>query len=102
MDPKEHEPIVCNETQAYDITSSVAIPVLCDTMCWSNIGVCHISLSSHQILIKFTALVYCMNIFQSEKCDLICIMVAMVTDESLLSVNGFSIKHIPINLLALL
>ena len=69
--------------------------------CWSKTGVCHISLSIQQILIKFTAPVYCMKILQIVKFDLICIMVAMVTDESLFSVNGFSIKHIPINLLAL-
>ena len=53
------------------------------------------------ILIKFKPLVYCMKILQIVKFDLICIMVAIVTDKSLLSVNGFPIKHIPINLLAL-
>ena len=58
-------------------------------------------LSIQQILIKFTALVSCMKILQIAKFDLICIRDAMVTDESLLFVNGFSIKHIPINLLAL-
>ena len=62
---------------------------------------CHISLNIQQILIKFTPLVYCMNILQIVKFDLICIMVAMVTDKSLLSVNGFPIKQIPKNLLAL-
>ena len=55
---------------------------------------CHISLNIQQILIKFTPLVYCMNILQIVKFDLICIMVAMVTDKSLLSVNGFPIKQI--------
>ena len=62
---------------------------------------CHISLNIQQILIKFTPLVYCMNILQIVKFDIICIMVAMVTDKSLLSVNGFPIKQIPKNLLAL-
>ena len=50
--------------------------------CWSKTGVCHISLSIQQILIKFTAFVYCMKILQIVKFDLICIMVAMVTDRS--------------------
>ena len=54
-----------------------------------------------QILIKFIPLVYCMKILRIVKFDLICIMVAMVTDKSLLTVKGFSIKLIPINLLAL-
>ena len=54
-----------------------------------------------QILIKFTPLVYSMKILRIVKFDLICIMVAMVTDKSLLTVKGFSIKLIPINLLAL-
>ena len=46
------------------------------------------------IMIKFTPLIMMV------KFDLICIMVAMVTIKSLLTVNGFSIKLIPINLLA--
>ena len=50
--------------------------------CWSKTCVCHISLSIQQILIKFTAFVYCMKILQIVKFDLICIMVAMVTDRS--------------------
>ena len=62
---------------------------------------CHISLNIEQILIKFTPLVYCMNILQIVKFDLICITFAMVTDKSLLSVNGFPLKQIPKNLLAL-
>ena len=47
---------------------------------WSKTGVCHISVNIQQILIKFTPLVYCMKILQIVKFDLICIMVAMVTD----------------------
>ena len=50
--------------------------------CWSKTGVCHISVNIQQILIKFTPLVNCMKILQIVKFDLICIMVAMVTDES--------------------
>ena len=50
--------------------------------CWSKTGVCHISVNIQQILVKFTPLAYCVEILQIVKIDLICIMVAMVTDES--------------------
>ena len=68
--------------------------------CWSKTGVCHIPLNIQQILIKFTPLVYCMKTLQIVKFDIICIMVAMLADKSLLTVIEFSIKLIPINLLA--
>ena len=59
-------------------------------------------LSIQHILIKFTPLVYCMKLLKIVKFDLICIMVAMLTGKSLLTVIGFSIKlTIPINMLAL-
>ena len=65
--------------------------------CWSKTVVCHISLNIQHILIKFTPHIYCMKILQMVKFDLICIMVATVMDKSLLTVNGFLIKLIPIN-----
>ena len=50
--------------------------------CWSKTGVCHISFNIEQILFKLKTLVYCMNILEMVNFDLICTMVAMVTDKS--------------------
>ena len=55
----------------------------------SNTVVCHISLTIQQSMVKFTPLIYSMKINQIVKFDLICIMGAMVTVKSLLTVNGF-------------
>ena len=50
--------------------------------CWSKTGLCHILFNIEQILFKFQTLVYSMTILQIVNVDLICIMVAMVTDKS--------------------
>ena len=71
--------------------------------CWSRTGVFYILPCSLRYSTDPENNTTClsMNILQIVKFDLIYIMVAMVTAKSLLSVNGFPIKQIPKNLLAL-
>ena len=47
---------------------------------WSKTGIYHISLNIQQIMSKFTTLFYCVKIRKNMKIQLICIMVAMVTE----------------------